>query len=220
MGIIDKIIQAMKSFIARIEEMGEVVITQLGIYSEKIATEIRTLMKGAFEKIERGIERIITAFKDKVEQISSRLKAPNVKTGPSIVDKIENLAKDAFKDLGEITKRFGEVAGKFIEKSAVALKNIGSVVETGAVKTFDAVKKIGEETIKKIVEVGSIAVAETRKTSKTLFKNIEIAGEFAFKHEITTAATASISFFDPFLAFSFIVSAGLIMGAVKYEPND
>lgn len=217
-GIINKIIDAMKSFIKNIEALGEQVITQLGIYSEKAASEIKTLMVGAFDKIKKGIERIITTFKDKAEQIAGRIRTPKIKSSQSILDKIENIGKEAFEKLSEITKNFGAVMGKFIDKTGEALKKISQAAEADAEKTYDVAKKIAEETVKKITEVGSLAIQATRKTSSTLFKEIEIAGNMAYKHGLAVSSASSLAFFDPYLAISLALSVGVIVAATKYEP--
>lgn len=220
-GIIEKIIDAMKTFIKNIEDLGSKVITDLEVYSGKIANEILSLMKSVFERVISTINRIFETFKTKISQLARKIKKPQFQSGTTIVSKIKNVCKECFGKMGEITKNFGSKVKAFADEIGIVLRKIGQGIERGTVKTYDEAKKIAEKTVEKLVKIGEIAVEETKNTVEKFSKDFEIAGEFVYKHGVEIAAVSSISVIEPAIpvVMSFGIATILIVSASMYKPG-
>lgn len=217
-AIIEQIIDAMKTFISDVEKEGEKIVTDLAIFSEHLSTELLQLMKEAFEDIKKEITVIINDLKSVINQLTRRLnKTPKHTNGGGILKKLKQSTDKAFDKLSTVTRDFGRTAGKLLDDTRSGIKTIAKTLDQTIDKTFDDAKQIGKEAVEKIVKIGESAIGEIENASKTISKELELGEEFAYKHAVTVATTASFSFFDPFLAVTLLLSGGMVVAATKYE---
>lgn len=218
-ALIDKIIQAMKDFINSVEKEGERVIGVLATYSSKVATDISTVMKEVFEDIKRKISMIIRAFKSKIEAFTRRIKKPNTGSGETLGTRIKNASRDAYRKTDELAKKFEKVMDTTLTEMRIAMKKIVDGIKSGATDVISSARRIGEKVVQEMEKIGKGAIDESKNATQAFSKDIQLEGNFVHKHGVQVATAAAVSIINPYLIGSAILSAGMIIGATKYNPS-
>ena len=218
-GLINKVIQAMKDFIEGIQNEGKRIINVLATYSSKVATEISSVMSQVFTDIKRKISMIIRAFKSKIDSFSRRIKKPHINGGTTITTQIKNATRDASRKVETMATKFGKIMESLLTEMREAMSKIANGIKTGAVDALSTARRIGTTVVVEMEKIGKTAIESSTNAVENLSKDLELGGEFIYKHGIQVASTAAIAIINPYLVGSAVVSAGLIIGAVKYEPT-
>jgi hypothetical protein len=217
-AIISKVIDAMKSFIMSIESEGEKIIGYLASYSSKAATEISTIMKEAFTDIKKKISMIIRTFKSKIEAYTKRIRRPHVSSGTTISTRIKNSARDAFRKVETLSTKFGKDIETLLDEMKNVMTKIETGIKNGAVDALSSARRIGAMVVQEMEKIGKDAIDESSLAVERLSKDLELGGDFVYKHGLDEVKTgASIAIINPYLFGSVLITTGLLVGATKYE---
>lgn len=218
-SVIESVIKAMKNFITQLENSSKSIAQTLQEYSTMVAGRIRTQMISIFNSVERSIKNEISGLTTRLEALGRGLKKSKLKSGTSIMQRLESLMKTALADVEKTMKNFTEIVERFITKFQRSLELIANSAKQIAEETFTDAEKFAGDVVQKIQAIGKDAMEGLDKVGQSVSKEFSHIEKYAFDHEIRVAEQSALSFIDPFMVIAVVISAGIIIGAGNYTPK-
>lgn len=218
-ALIEKVIQQVKSMISKMEQEGKAIVQAVGEYSYKAAQEIQVLLASIFRTIKTRMSRLIQSFKAKINSLRSRRSTTSVGSeAKSFGNRLRSAMKTAERDIEKLAQEFKEGASAFFSESKEVMGKIGSGLKTAAVDSVSVTRRVGGEVFSALEKIGKEAIEKTEKFVEDFGKDLEISGEFAYKHGIAVGG-ATLAVMDPILPLGLAASALIVIGSHKYAEN-
>lgn len=219
-NVIQKVVDAMKSFMSKLAESSGRLIQTLETYSTAVGQKIMSQSSKIFNAVENSVKNEISALTTKLQSLASSLKKGGAPSdGNTILHKLGDLLKTAVSDIEKISKDFMEAFEKFISEFKKGIEKIYSTTTTYAKEGFSEAEGFAEKIVEKIVSAGKGALAGVKSMAApiaTEFKHVET---FVFKHEIKVSEQNALSLVQPGAFLAGALSLGFLFLASKYEPS-
>lgn len=217
--IIQKVIDALKEFVNKLEKSSGALIQSLETYAAAAGQKILSESKTVFNSIKNSIENEIKAMTTRIESLKSTLGKSSGKIGKSgtgIMDKLGVYVKDFVKDVEKIGNDFVEMVHKFVEQFKTSIERISRGIYKFGEESFESAEKFAQEAVQKIKGIGSDAYQGLSKSIGPVKSEFSSVENFIHKHSLEVSEAAVASFVEPVFALACLMSAGFLIFASKY----
>ena len=217
---IEGIVNALKSFVEKLEQMSNDAVSEIEKISQSIAGELRTLVPEEFSKVKAHISSLINAFKAKIRSLGRRRIQTNAGTSAtSFARHISSSLKAAEREAEQLLHKAKEDASAMVAEVRALVRRLSDTVESARGDVTADIRKAGEDTYNSLVKLGENAVNKMEVLIDDIFKEIELDGSFLWKHSVEIAEAATISAINPFLLCSLAASVALVAAAHSYSES-